>query len=334
MPGRAFSLRRDETEFVFVAERLQRRPQFGIRRHTAGNNKRRCPHIGIEHAEPFEPTANAVLQGARHRALEGGADIGDVLFRHRLDRLRRLTHRGLKAGEGKIEPRLADERARKGEAFRIAGLRHALDRRPARIGQAEQLGRLVEGFPQRVVDRRAPALVIVDATHQHELGMAAGDEQHEIGKGEPVGQPRRQRMAFQMVDGIERLAHRPSDRLARHQPDDEPTDQPRPACRSDRIDILQRAPGTQKRFGNQAVQRLHMGARRDLRHHAAIGAVLLELAQHDFTENLALSVRIAHDDGSGGLVAARFDAENGQLGRHEALGLIAGGSKAGYETSR
>jgi hypothetical protein len=62
--------------------------------------------------------------------------------------------------------------------------------------------------------------------------------------------------------------------------------------------------------------------------------MLFQLAQHDFAENRALSRGIARDDGRGGLVAARFDAENGQLGRHEALGLIAMGRKAGYETSR
>src|SRR5690606_14528692 len=113
--------------------------------------------IWIERAEPLQPAADAVLHRARDGALEGGADVGDVLLRHRLDGLRRLPHRGLEAGKGEIEPRLADERAREGEAFGIARLRHALDRRPARIGKTEELCRLVEGFAKRIVDGRAPA---------------------------------------------------------------------------------------------------------------------------------------------------------------------------------
>ena len=71
----------------------------------------------------------------------------DVLVGDRRDRLRRLAHGGLQAGEGEVEPCLADQRPRKGKAVRIAASCRALDGRTAGIGKAEQLCRLVEGFP-------------------------------------------------------------------------------------------------------------------------------------------------------------------------------------------
>jgi hypothetical protein len=280
--------------------------------------------VGIERRKPLQSAADAILQRPRHGALERGTDIRDVVLAHRLDRPRRLAHRRLQPGKGEIEPRLANERPGKIEPLRVSGPCHAFDRRPAGIRQAQQLGRLVEGLAERVVDGRTPTLVIVHAAHQDELRMAAGDEQHQIGEGEPVRQPRRQRVTLEMVDGIEWLARRAGNRLAGHEPDEEAADQPRPARRGDGIEIAEPAPGAQQRFGDEAIQRLHMGACRDLRHHAAIGAVFLELAQDHFAQDFAPPIRIAHHNGSGGLVAARFDAENGQLRRHEAHGVDCG----------
>ena len=53
-----------------------------------------------------------------------------------------------------------------------------------------------------------------------------------------------------------------------------------------------------------------MRARGDLRHDAAEGRVILDLAQHDVGEDLAASVGVAAHDRRGGLVAARLDAEH------------------------
>ena len=52
-----------------------------------------------------------------------------------------------------------------------------------------------------------------------------------------------------------------------------------------------------------------MGARGDLRHHAAEGGVLGDLRQHDVGQDLARPVAGALDHGGGGLVAGRLDAE-------------------------
>ena len=97
----------------------------------------------------------------------------------------------------------------------IAFQRFALDLRAAGIGQAEHFGDLVEGFADGIVDRRAEPQIIADAAHRDELGMAARDEQQQIGKIETAGEPRGQRMGFEMVDGDEGFARRQRQRLAR-----------------------------------------------------------------------------------------------------------------------
>ena len=66
---------------------------------------------------------------------------------------------------------------------------HALDLGAAGITEAQQLGRLVEGLAQRVVERGAEPLVAADVLDHQELGMPAGDEQQEIGKRQPCVRP-------------------------------------------------------------------------------------------------------------------------------------------------
>jgi hypothetical protein len=123
-------------------------------------------------------------------------------------------------------------------------------------------------------------------------------------------------MTLEVVDRHQRLAGRPRDRLGGHQPDDQPADQARPGGRGNRIDLVERHIGAGERFLDQPVQRLDMRARRDLRHDAAIGAVFVELRQHDVGEDFAAAVLMARDDGSRRLVAASFNAEDAKKGRH------------------
>ena len=178
------------------------------------------------------------------------------------------------------------------------------------MAETEQLGHLVEGLAQRVVDGGAPALVVADAAHQHELAVPARDQQHQVGEGDAVGQPRGQRMRLEVVDRDQRLAERRGQRLGRGQPDQHAADQPRPGGRGDGVDIAERQPGLRGGAGDDAVEMADMGARREFGHHAAIGGVLLELAAHDVGEDGAAPVGVALDDGGGGFVAAGFDAQN------------------------
>ncbi len=67
--------------------------------------------------------------------------------------------------------------------------------------------------------------------------MPARNQQHQIGKLNPIGQPRRQRMAFEVIDRHQRLARSRRQRLAGGQPHQHAPDQPRPRRRRDPIDL-------------------------------------------------------------------------------------------------
>jgi hypothetical protein len=136
--------------------------------------------------------------------------------------------------------------------------------------------------------------------------VPARDEEEEIGKGDVVGQPRRQRMAFEVVDREEGQAARGGDALRRHHADDHAADQARPRRRRDAVEIAEPESGLLERAPDDAVDRLQMGAGRDLWHDAAVGAVFLQLGIDDVRADGARIV----DDRRRGLVAARLDAEN------------------------
>ena len=140
--------------------------------------------------------------------------------------------------------------------------------------------------------------------------MAARGEEEEIGKADAVGQPRGQRVAFEMVHGEKRLAGHERQRLRGGEPDEDAADQAGTRRRRDAVDVVERAVRLAQRPRDQPVDDLHMRARRDLRHDAAIGGVLGDLAQHLVRQDLAASVIAGRHDGGGGLVAGRLDAED------------------------
>ena len=134
-------------------------------------------------------------------------------------------------------------RPRQRKARRVAARGLFLDLRAARIAEPEQLRGLVEGLADGVVHRGADAHVIADAAHGDDLGVAAGGEEQAIGKRRRVGQPRGERMRFQMIDRDQRLLADQRDRLGGGQADDDAADQSRPGGRGDAVDRVEAAPG-------------------------------------------------------------------------------------------
>ena len=127
-------------------------------------------------------------------------------------------------------------------------------------------------------------------------------------------------MGLEVVDGHQRLAGDERDRLRGGEPDEDAADQARAGRGGDAVELGERCnPALRKRPGNQAVDHLHMGARRDFRHHAAIAGMLGDLAQHLVGQDLAPSIEAARHHGGGGLVAGRLDPEN----THVAFGVLA-----------
>ena len=139
--------------------------------------------------------------------------------------------------------------------------------------------------------------------------MPAGGEEQAVGKRRGVGQARGERVRFQMIDRDQRLAADQSDRLGRGQSDDHAADQSGSGGRRDPVDRVKALAGVGHRLGDDAIERLDMRARGDLRHHAAEGGMLVDLREHDIGQDLARPLVGPFDHGGRGLVACRLDSE-------------------------
>jgi hypothetical protein len=120
-------------------------------------------------------------------------------------------------------------------------------------------------------------------------------------------------MAFEMIDGEEGLVVGEGQRLGRHHPHHHAADQARPAGRGDAVELGEIEAGGGQGILDQPVEALEMGARGDLRHHAAEAAMLGQLAVdhvgQDPADRRAAGGRRL-DDGHGRFVAARFDSHH------------------------
>ena len=204
-------------------------------------------------------------------------------------RLRLVAHRRLEAGEGEMRLRPPEHRPRQGEAVRPAGARRLLHRRPAGKAEAQQLGGLVEGLAQRIVDGGAEPLVAADVVHDQQLRVAAGDQQQQVGRLQALGEPHRQRVRLQMVDGDQRQPVHQRQRLGRGDAHQQPADQPRPRRHRHAIELAEADPRLAHGLGDDLVEAFHVGAGGDLRHHAAVAAVLLPLRPHDVGQDAPAS---------------------------------------------
>ncbi len=279
--------------------------------HAAGANQRgRRAEAVAEHAHSG---AQPVHHHVDYRLLERSAQIGDVLVAQRRDLLRFEAQRRLQPGQRKIRIVTAGHRPRQGEPLGVAAGGLLLDQRAAGIAEAEELRGLVEGLADRVVDGAAEAQIIADATHGEDLGVAAGREKQAIGKRRGVGEPRRERVRLQVIHRDQRLVVGERDGLGRGQADNDAADQARPGRGGDAVERRERHLRLRHGLGDDGIERLDMGARRDLRHHAAEFGVLADLRQHDVGQNPPLAVLGPLDQGRGGLVAGRLDAEDDHL---------------------
>ena len=211
-----------------------------------------------------------------------------------------------------LRPPVHGARQSDGCAAPLGGL---LDGWTAGIVEAEQLCRLVEGLAKRIVQGGAEARVLADLLDDEKLRVTARDEQQEIGKSQAMGEARCERVRFEMVHGDEGQPARKRDRLARGNADDQPADQPRPSGCGDAVDAVEAETGFGQRLGDQDIEQLDMGARRDLRHDAAERGVQRKLRAHHIGEDDALAACLTPHQGGGGLVAARLDAEHDEVAR-------------------
>ena len=113
-------------------------------------------------------------------------------------------------------------------------------------------------------------------------------------------------MAFEMIDGDERLADRQGQPLADQKSDHYAADQPRTRGRRDRIDLTDGDIGLMQHLANQSRQDLDMGASGNFRNYAAKGAVRVVLPDHGLRQDLP----IAANQRRGTVVARGFEGKN------------------------
>ncbi len=304
--------RRDKAEARRCGQRPKAVAQPQIGGDPAGGDE--AGAFGMVAAKPGNGVCRAIDQRIADRQLDGRGKIGGFLGAERSLIGDRLPYRGLQPGEREIAPLAPFERPRQRESAGIATARRALDRRPAGVVEPQELGGLVEGFARRIVTAGAELVVAADPGAHQKLGMAAGNQQQEIRKPDILREPDGEGMGFQMVDRDEWLRGRPGDALCRHRADDEAADQPRPGRRRHAIEPIDGCVSLGEGAPDEPLDMVEMRPRRDLRHDAAIGRVLLQLG----VDQIGLDQRprmVAHHRDRG-LVAARLDAENGQASVH------------------
>ena len=139
--------------------------------------------------------------------------------------------------------------------------------------------------------------------------MPARDQQHQIGKADPVGQPWCQGMARQMIDANQRQSSTRRDPLGHHHPCHDAADQSRSSGHGHGGEIAQAKTGLVQRLFNAMIQPLGMGARGDFRNDAAEIRVHFGLTGDNRRQNAP----VAGDDGGSSVIATAFDAKENQV---------------------
>ena len=205
-----------------------------------------------------------------------------------------------------------EQRPRQREAVGIALDRSLLDGRAAGKAQAEQPRHLVEGFARGVVQRAAQAPVAPVTGHQDQLGVPAGDDQHQRREGirgglavdrEPVGVD----MAFQVIDREQRQPGRKGQPLGRVDAHQQTARQPRPMRDPDGVQ-LGGACNVRlvQRLADDGLDGQHVLAAGDFGKDAAKAPVQVDLRGDD----VAVDRAPVFDDRGRGFVATGFDGKD------------------------
>ena len=113
-------------------------------------------------------------------------------------------------------------------------------------------------------------------------------------------------MAFEMVDGDQRLASGEREALAGEQSDHHPADQSWPRRRRDRIDVVNRHLRLGEDLLDQVRKDLDMRPGRDFGNDATVRLMRLRLPDHRLRQDLT----VGSDQRRAGIVAGGFEAED------------------------
>ena len=196
---------------------------------------------------------------------------------------------------------------READGLGVAGGGDALDHRPARISEPEELGDLVERLPGGVVSSLADALVATAVARQVERGVAPGNHQGKkwIFRG-PLLEEGGVDVTLEVVDADQRLLLGVRHGLGRRASDEERADEAWALGHRDAVHVAEGHPGVVQGAPDHRHDHLGVPAGRQLRHDTAVGRVDVVLRRHDAREDLAAPVQY----GGRGLVARRLDPEH------------------------
>ena len=191
--------------------------------------------------------------------------------------------------------------------LRVAGLRHAVERRAARVGHAEHARHLVKALARRVIARRAEDAELRIVLHVDDHAVPAGHDETEKRRLQlRIGQIVCRNVSPDVMHRHERHAEPQRREFREVHPDKHRADQPRRIRHGHGVDVAARKLCLLQRLIREAVDGLDVLARRDLRHHAAIQFMQLHLRGDAVRQHLA---PVAHD-GNRRFVAGRFDCQN------------------------
>ncbi len=242
-----------------------------------------------------------------HRgSLKLGGQIGPIGI-DEIRRRRGRQHRRLQAAETEIEILAVQHRSRQLEAPRHALQRQPRQHRPTGIGQAEQLGGLVESLASRVIHRLTKQSVVANASHAHQLGMPAGHQQrHERETRRRGREQRRQQVTFQVMHRQRRHAQRHPERLGHTRPHQQRPGQPWSGRVGNGVDVAHLEAARLQGFAQKQRQAADVVPGRQLRHHAAVGRMQIDLR----VQTMGKKAQGRVVDGYAGLVARGFDTQN------------------------
>ena len=240
--------------------------------------------------------------------------------------LYKAKHRRLDAAEGKGKPAgrrlgtmhlLLHLRKREGHRSGVSVRGEGIDPGSTRIAQPKQLRDLVKGFAGRIVKRRAHIAVSKAApllVSEIEMGVPPGDHQRQ-GSGPGLSFLLRQQhgmnVAFQVVNGNQRLAQGKGKRLGVRHAYQERTCQAWAFCDRDRVKVGEPDAGFLHSSADDGDDVPQVLARGEFRNHSTIGCVDRDLRGHNAGQD---AVPALHDGGCR-FIAGAFNRQ------HQAFGL-------------
>ena len=231
------------------------------------------------------------------------------------------------ANEKAVSPGIGAREAHRGG---IAFAGQPVDRRAARIPEAEVARHLVERLARGVVDGLADHPVAPVVLHDHRHGVATRHDEHRERRHEVgVFEPRRVQVRLEVVHAHVGQVGREREPLGRGHAHEQRAGEAGPVARGHRVEVAQLDARLDQRFRDHRRDELHVGAAGDLGHHAAEARVQVDLARHH---------RRAHgptvlDHRGRGLVARRLDAEDQRHQRRPSSNTVSPGSMRSIESS-